>query len=379
MSLKSFASIIDENTTKQAEAASKLPFVVDIALMPDAHVGIGCCVGAVVVTDNAIVPSLVGVDIGCGMMAVETSLTANDLPDSLDNLVHRISRSIPAGVGRSHSEPKSESILWFQEHPLETALSDRTKTAVINQLGTLGSGNHFIEINLDERNVVWLMLHSGSRNVGNQLAQHYMDRARGLEANMEKRLEDPDLAYFLGGTDDFNNYIDAMLWAQDYAMFNRSLMMSVLLDDVRRHIKPFDIKSQINCHHNYATQEVFFGEKLWITRKGAINAEKGRLGIIPGSMGAKSYIVRGLGNLESYNSSPHGAGRLMSRGQAKRTLTIDSLKEKMAGKAWLEKDAVKLLDEHPDAYKPIDIIMKDSKDLVEVVHTLRQVANYKGV
>ncbi|MCH8186867.1 MAG: RtcB family protein [Chloroflexi bacterium] len=378
--LKIWGRNIEPNTLLQAERSARSP-VVDghVALMPDAHVGIGATVGSVIPTKNAIIPAAVGVDIGCGMIAVETDLSASDLPDDLQPLVSRFGRSVPAGVGRGRN-PSSRGHLdrairrrataWMSDHPHD--LGDLGARALV-QLGTLGSGNHFLEVCLDERDVVWVVLHSGSRGVGNRLADRHIKLAKA----QEQGLEDPDLAYFLDGTAEFGEYIADMLWAQSYALENRELMMEAALGDLFEVVGQGREKRRINCHHNFAAVEEHQGRELWITRKGAIRAARGDYGVIPGSMGTCSYVVEGLGAADSYTSASHGAGRRMSRGQARRELTQESLVEMMEGKAW-NQNAKALLDEHPMAYKDIDEVMEDQRDLVRIVHTLRQVANYKG-
>ena len=382
MSVRIWGNDIEEATLRQAELMAGLPIVEGhVALMPDAHVGIGTTVGSVIPTKNAIIPAAVGVDIGCGMIAVETDLGAEHLPDDLQPLIGHFGRSIPAGVGRgrdlSSTGASDQRITrrarkWMAEHPHD--LPDGMKKTALSQLGTLGSGNHFLEVCLDEREVVWVVLHSGSRGVGNRLADRHIKLARA----QEQALEDRDLAYFLEGTPEFSAYVDDMLWAQTYALENRELMLDAALDDLFTFVGAGHELGRINCHHNFAQREEHDGRWLWITRKGAIRAATGDLGVIPGSMGTRSYIVRGLGEPNSYTSSSHGAGRRMSRGQAKRELTEESLVEAMKGKAW-NQDAKGLLDEHPLAYKDIDQVMEAQKDLVEIVHTLGQVANYKGL
>ena len=382
MSIRVWGTDIDQGALVQAERTARLPIMAGhVALMPDAHVGIGATVGSVIPTENAIIPAAVGVDIGCGMIAVETDLHAEHLPDDLQPLVSRFGRSVPAGLGRgrdlkstgaSDQRVTRRAEKWMAEHPHE--LPDGLDKRALSQLGTLGSGNHFLEVCLDEGEVVWVVLHSGSRGVGNRLADRHIKLARA----QEQALEDKDLAYFLEGTVEFNSYVADMLWAQTYALENRELMLNAALADLFGFVGAGHELGRINCHHNFAQREEHEGRLLWITRKGAIRAANGDMGVIPGSMGTRSYIVRGLGETESYMSSSHGAGRRMSRGQAKRELTEESLVEAMKGKAW-NQDAKGLLDEHPLAYKDIDQVMEAQKDLVEIVHTLRQVANYKGL
>ncbi|MBB2740183.1 UNVERIFIED_ORG: tRNA-splicing ligase RtcB [Microbispora rosea subsp. rosea] len=376
--LLSWASEIDDGTIDQAARAARLPFVPGhVALMPDAHVGIGATVGSVIPTEGAIIPSAVGVDIGCGMVATETTLTAADLPDSLDPLMRLVERRIPAGVGKGHDDRAVDRALGELGRP-HTGLTPKQETTVACQFGTLGSGNHFVEVCLDERDRVWTVLHSGSRGIGNQLATAHINGAKRLMRSLGVGMEDYDLAYFTQGTPEFTAYIEDMLWAQRYAMASRARMDKVLSDALFRVVGAGTRVRTINCHHNFTQMETHQGKELWITRKGAIKADTGDEGVIPGSMGTRSYIVRGRGNPLSYNSCSHGAGRRMSRSRAKRELSPASLREAMRGRTWNSDRAAALVDEHPEAYKPIDQVMADQKDLVEVRHTLRQVFNYKG-
>ena len=372
---------IDPEAVRQAQRSARLPIVpLPIALMPDAHVGRGATVGSVIPTEGAIIPAAVGVDIGCGMVATQTTLTASDLPDNLDPLVSLFSRSVPAGVGRGH-DPKGtgdsshartkRATGWLSKHP--HPLPDNLTDTAYKQLGSLGSGNHFLEVCLDESDVTWLVLHSGSRGVGNKLADRHIKLAKA----QHQSLKDPDLAYFLEGTTEFKSYISDMLWSQDYARENREVMMDAALEDFFRFVGAGGVKDRVNCHHNFTQREEHQGRMLWITRKGAIEATNGQWGVIPGSMGTKSYITKGLGYPASYNSSSHGAGRRMSRSQAKKNLTQESLNEAMKGKAWNQQPAA-LPDEHPAASKDIDTVMDSQKDTTRIVHTLRQVVNYKG-
>lgn len=376
--LLSWASEIDEGAIMQAARTARLPFVAGhVALMPDAHVGIGATVGSVIPTENAIIPAAVGVDIGCGMVATETTLTAADLPDSLAALMPLVERRIPAGVGKGHDDPGIDRTLSDLGLP-HTDLSPKQTKKVADQFGTLGSGNHFVEVCLDERDRVWTVLHSGSRGIGNQLAQYHITGAKKLMKKQQVGLEDPDLAYLVQSTPEFTAYIEDMLWAQRYAMASRARMDRVLIDALFKVVGKGQRVRTINCHHNFTQQETHFGKSLWITRKGAIKADRGDEGVIPGSMGTRSYIVRGRGNPDSYNSCSHGAGRRMSRTKAKRELSVKSLTEAMSGRTWNADRAAALVDEHPEAYKPIDQVMADQQDLVEVQHTLRQIFNYKG-
>ncbi|MBW3556553.1 MAG: RtcB family protein [Actinobacteria bacterium] len=377
--LISWASDIDPGTIRQAEKTARLPIVEGhVALMPDAHVGIGATVGSVIPTRNAVIPSAVGVDIGCGMIAAELDVTDHQLPDSLEPLLGRVERAIPAGVGKGHDDVARKADAWLSAHRPATELSTDRSVKAAKQFGTLGSGNHFFELCLDERGRVWVVLHSGSRGIGNQLAQAHIAKARRLAKDLELRLEDPDLAWFVEGTPEFGAYIADMLWAQDYAAANRAQMMDNAMREVFGFLGFGRETRRINCHHNFTSRELHNGQQLWITRKGAIKADLGDLGVIPGSMGTRSYIVAGKGNAASWTSCSHGAGRRHSRTQAKKLFTKADLAEQMAGKVWLAKRAESLVDEIPSAYKDIDQVMADQSDLVEVRHTLRQVLNYKG-
>ncbi|HYF47430.1 MAG TPA: RtcB family protein [Acidimicrobiales bacterium] len=374
-----WASDLDDKALAQAKRTAELPFVTGhVALMPDAHYGLGATIGSVIPTEGAVIPAAVGVDIGCGMIAAELPFTADALPDTLDPLLGEIATAVPAG---GHPDRASEgdvgrTIGW----PEKVDLTPKQRKKAINQFGTLGSGNHFVEVCLDERDHVWVVLHSGSRGIGHQLAKVHIE---GAKRDMKKffiDLPDPDLAYLVEGTPDFEAYIDAMLWAQRYALANRELMMDAVLARLWAAVGREGTEVQrINCHHNFTEKEHHHGRNVWLTRKGAIRAREGDLGVIPGSMGAASYIVEGLGNPASYTSCSHGAGRRMSRGEARRTLDVETLRSEMGDRAWLEGHAVQLLDEDPRAYKDIDQVMEDQQDLVRVRHRLRQVLNYKGL
>lgn len=378
--LLSWASMLDENTVEQARMASRLPIVpTPVALMPDAHLGIGATVGSVIPTEGAVIPSAVGVDIGCGMIAVETSLTSSTLPDNLEQYLVRLHEVMPAGLGKWHAAVKPAAERWFAEHPCPVPLTSKQERTVLVQFGTLGSGNHFFEVCLDERDTAWVVLHSGSRGIGNQLAQHHISKAKDLAKAQGTPLEDPDLAYFLEGTPQFEEYIGAMLWSQAYALANRAAMMDAAVAELLRLARYGREVDRINSHHNFAVRERHDGRDLWITRKGAVRAERGDRGVIPGSMGAKTFIVRGLGNPLSYNSCAHGAGRRMSRTAARKQITLEELSTAMEGRVWLHASAERLIDEAPAAYKDIEQVMRDQADLVEVEHELRQVVNYKGV
>lgn len=363
-----------------------------LAVMPDCHWGMGATIGSVIPTKQAVIPAAVGVDIGCGMMAVQTSLVASDLPDNLRGMRKMIEANVPHGrssgrrrdVGAWHTLPDRVSALW-NTHLAKRfdALCERYPTLKNtnnqNHLGTLGTGNHFVEVCLDENDAVWFMLHSGSRGVGNRIATVFIEKAKQDMERIQANLPDVDLAYLSAGTQHFEDYIEAVTWAQDFARLNRQTMMENVVAAVRkvRGLPAFQAElAAVNCHHNYVTEEVHFGESVLITRKGAVRAGLGDMGIIPGSMGAKSFIVRGLGNPESYSSCSHGAGRVMSRTQAKKVYTVD---DQVAATQGVEcrKDA-HVIDEIPMAYKDIDAVMAAQSDLVEVVHTLKQVVCVKG-
>lgn len=379
--LLSWASDFEPNTIEQALKTSRLPFVEGhVALMPDAHVGIGATVGSVIPTKGAIIPAAIGVDIGCGMIAVETSLNAIDLPDNLDALLPDFESAIPAGVGKGHEQVSRAAEAWFSTNKdlFSTELSDKQIKTVLSQFGTLGSGNHFFEICLDERDTVWIVLHSGSRGIGNQLAKKHIDNAKAEMKRLFVKLEDPDLAYYVEGTAEFEAYIKDMLACQAYAMANRSKMMDNALKVFFFAVGRGRELNRINCHHNFTQLEHHHGKNLWITRKGAIKADSGDFGVIPGSMGTRSFIVSGRGSAASYHSCSHGAGRKHSRSEAKRIFTVEDLKQQMDGKSWQHEKAAALLDEIPSCYKDIDQVMSDQKDLVNVEHVLYQVLNYKG-
>lgn len=377
--LVSWASDIEPDTIRQAEKTARLPIIAGhVALMPDAHVGIGATVGSVIPTKDAVIPAAVGVDIGCGMIAAELDVVEEQLPDSLEPLLSRIERAIPAGVGQGHDRVARNADAWLAAHRPATDLAADRVGKVLKQFGTLGSGNHFFELCIDERGRVWVVLHSGSRGIGNMLAQGHIAKARRLAKDLELRLEDPDLAYFMEGTPEFDAYIGDMLWAQEYARANRDQMMDSAMREVFAFLGFGRETQRINCHHNFTQREMHGGQSLWITRKGAIKADSGDLGVIPGSMGTRSYIVRGRGNPASWASCSHGAGRRHSRTKAKKLFSVDDLAAQMEGKVWLKGRASALIDEIPSAYKDIDQVMADQADLVEVLHTLRQVLNYKG-
>ena len=358
---------------------SRLPCIYKhVALMPDAHLGKGSMVGSVIATKDAVIPATVGVDIGCGMMAVKTPFTSGILDRKMAEFRHEIERAIPVGFN-AYKESVDEASRWngwesFDD--LHPKIQDRKRKSMV-QLGTLGGGNHFIEVCLDTEDNVWLMLHSGSRNIGKELAERHIATAKTLHKLNE--LPSPDLAYFIQGTDEFKAYWHDLDWAQQYAMKNREIMMKRLLKSFNRMFnqqKDFRPEITVNCHHNYVSVEEHFGDKVYVTRKGAINAEDGRYGIIPGSMGAKSFIIKGLGNPQSFNSCAHGAGRKMSRTKAKSKYTIDDLKKQTAGVECRKDKGV--VDEIPGAYKDIEEVMRAQNDLVEIVAELKQVICVKG-
>ncbi|MEG6545653.1 RtcB family protein [Acinetobacter bereziniae] len=383
---------VDEKSKEQLLKTAQMPFIYKwMAVMPDVHVGIGATIGSVIPTKGAIIPAAVGVDIGCGMMAARTSLTASDLPDNLHALRTELERLIPHGMtkGRGHRDRGSwdtptERVdqAWAElvtDFEYICAKHPRLKnTNNHKQLGTLGTGNHFVEICLDEHQQVWIMLHSGSRGVGNAIGNHFIELAR---KDMQKHfinLPDKDLAYLVEGTEHFDDYWFAVGWAQRFAMKNRELMMEAAVQALRIIInKPFNAKVEaVNCHHNYVDKEEHFGQEVLVTRKGAVRARLGEYGIIPGSMGAKSFIVKGKGNQESFCSCSHGAGRVHSRTAAKKLFTVEDQIEQTQG-VECRKDAA-VIDEIPSAYKPIEDVMKAQSDLVEVVYTLSQVVCVKG-
>ncbi|HRQ66639.1 MAG TPA: RtcB family protein [Xanthomonadaceae bacterium] len=382
--VKVWTDDVDPKALEQLANTASLPFVFrHVAAMPDVHVGLGATVGSVVATRGAIVPAAVGVDIGCGMMAVRTTLGARQLPDSLGRLRGEIEARVPVGFAmhRDDEAPDTPDAGLTQgyrrlaeRHP---ELAERDARRWLRQLATLGGGNHFIEVCIDESQRVWAMLHSGSRGIGNRIGQHFIARARERMLRENVRLPDRDLAWLDEGSADFSDYVAAVGWAQDYALANRQLMMARVLDAMRACLPPFDTEARaINCHHNYVVRERHFGEDVLVTRKGAIRAGAGELGIIPGSMGARSYIVRGKGHPESFQSCAHGAGRRFSRTEARRRFKPADLARQTEGVECRKDKGV--LDELPAAYKDIDQVMAHQTDLVEVVHTLKQVVCVKG-
>jgi tRNA-splicing ligase RtcB len=379
--LLSWASILEDSTREQALRTAEMPFIhPHVALMPDAHLGKGATVGSVIPTEGAIIPAAVGVDIGCGMMAVRTQFAAGDVAGTNLAVLHeQISRAVPLSAGRYNKKLRETAASRVGElRALPGA--DQADAAAGNwplQLGSLGSGNHFIEVSLDEADRVWLFLHSGSRGVGNKLASKHIRIAQGRCRERGIELADRDLAYLVEGTPEFDAYIEALRWAQRFAFLNREEMMDRVADQFSRFLGvEVQRLQEIGCHHNYTERETHYGREVWLSRKGAISARAGQWGLIPGSMGTASYVVVGKGNEASLMSSPHGAGRNFSRSAARKRFTRADLDARMAGIAWGRSDA--FLDEHPDAYKPIESVMSDARDLVEVRHVLRQIVNVKG-
>ncbi|HEX9193732.1 MAG TPA: RtcB family protein [Burkholderiales bacterium] len=385
--VKVFTDDVDPRARAQLANVARLPIVFGhIAAMPDVHVGIGATVGSVIPTRRAIIPAAVGVDIGCGMNAVRLSLKAVDLPDGLALVRSAIERAVPVGFDehgetgarRDACTPLARRLERItRKHPKIAKMQRDHDKKWVRQMGSLGGGNHFIEICLDEAEHVWVMLHSGSRGVGNCIGQYFIAAARERARKHDVRLPDRDLAWFDEGSKLFDDYVEAVGWAQDYAFANRREMMDLILGALRRELPEFESTNEaINCHHNYVQQEEHFGERVYVTRKGAISARDGQLGIIPGSMGARSFIVRGKGNPESFCSCAHGAGRRMSRSEAKRRFSRADLEAQTQGVECRKDKGV--LDEIPGAYKDIDRVMADQTDLVEVVHTLKQIVCVKG-
>ena len=378
---------IDEGSKAQLANIASLAFIHHhVAAMPDVHLGIGATIGSVIATHQAIIPAAVGVDIGCGMVAARLSLTANDLDEKrLKKVFDQISRDVPVGRDQ-HADGR---VLVDAVRPFEPGLKALTErhpqllkafgkfSKWANQMGTLGGGNHFIEVCLDEHEQVWVMLHSGSRGIGNAIATYFIELARKDMARHMIQLPDRDLAYFAEGSEHFADYVEAVHWAQEYAMANRQAMLDLVLLGLARHLPPFSVTTEaVNCHHNYVAREHHYGADVWVTRKGAIRAGQGELGIVPGSMGARSYIVRGKGNAESFCSSAHGAGRRMSRTAATRRFTEADLARQTEGVICRKDKGV--VDEIPGAYKDVDEVMANQRDLTEILHTLKQVVCVKG-
>jgi len=389
--VKVWTSDLEPQARRQLENVASLPIVHGhIAAMPDVHAGIGSTVGSVIPTKGAIIPAAVSVDIGCGMNAVQLSLTAADLPPSLARIRGAIERAVPVGFemhagARGHGASREDTARDMQrgldrivdKNPKLATMQKDFRETWVRQMGTLGGGNHFIEVCLDESQNVWVMLHSGSRGIGNAIGRYFIERARREMERQDSRLPDRDLAWLAEGTKVFDEYVEAVHWAQDYATANRAEMIEAVLGAIRPHLPPFrSVDRAISCHHNYVAREHHFGEDVLVTRKGAIRAGVGELGIIPGSMGARSFIVRGKGNPQSLCSCAHGAGRRMSRSEAKRRFSEADLAAQTAG-VECRKDAG-VIDEIPGAYKDVEEVMRNQSDLVDVVHTLRQVVCVKG-
>lgn len=382
-----YTTELDESARTQLRNIACLPIVHHhVAAMPDVHMGIGATVGSVIATRRAVIPAAVGVDIGCGMNAVKLTLSAERLPESLKRVRAAIEDAVPVGFD-SHKTPvvrrAQVSPLWrdleriVEKHPDIRRMQKHFETTWARQLGTLGGGNHFIELCVDEADAVWLMLHSGSRGIGNVVGRYFIALAKEDMGRHLTNLPDKDLAYFSEGAEHFHDYVEAVQWAQDYARRNREEMMRLIVNALKKELPPFNAtQTAINCHHNYVTEETHFGEKVLVTRKGAIRAGENELGIIPGSMGACSYIVRGKGSAESFQSCAHGAGRRMSRSRARREFDIGALRDQTRGVECRIRKSV--LDESPGAYKDIDAVMANQDDLVDVVHRLKQVVCVKG-
>ena len=380
--LLSWASILDEETRRQALATAQLPIIYPhLALMPDAHLGKGATVGSVIPTVDAIIPAAVGVDIGCGMIAVRTQYAFKDLPKDLQRLREAIERAIPLSAGhfnRRVSATAGPRLAELRRMASKAGFEPGSYAANWElQLGSLGSGNHFIEVCVDENSAVWLFLHSGSRGVGNKIAQHHIAEARNVALRRHIALPDRDLAYLQEGTPEFLRYIRELRWAQHFALLNREEMMDRVIQQFEAWVGgPVRELERINCHHNFTAQETHYGRTVWVFRKGAIRAQSGDPGLIPGSMGTASYIVVGRGNPASLNSAPHGAGREYSRTAARKVFSLAQLKTAMRGIEFRPREA--FIDEIPAAYKPIDQVMRDSADLVTVRHKLHQIVNVKG-
>src|SRR3989442_4232281 len=385
--VKVFTDDVEALAGQQLANVAQLPIVFGhVAAMPDVHTGIGATVGSVIPTRRAIIPAAVGVDIGCGMNAVRLSLTAEQLPESLARVRAAIERAVPVGFDehresaarRDACTPLARRLAAIvRKHPSIAKMQRDHEKKWIRQMGSLGGGNHFIELCLDESGHLWVMLHSGSRGIGNCIGQYFIAAARGEAQKRDIRLPDRDPASLGEGSKLFDDYVEAVSWAQDYAFANRREMMNLVLGALRRELPGFETTNEaINCHHNYVQQEKHFGERVYVTRKGAISAREGELGIIPGSMGARAYIVRGKGNPASFCSCAHGAGRRMSRSEAKRRFSRADLVAQTQGVECRKDKGV--LDEIPGAYKDIDQVMADQTDLADVVHTLKQVVCVKG-
>ena len=385
--VKIYTRDVDNTALTQLKNLSQLDIIgPHIAAMPDVHAGVGATVGSVIPTIDAIIPAAVGVDIGCGMLAVRLSLFSTQLPDHLRDMRAAIERAVPVGV-RAHKTVsikqsackglQNQVDLLFQTHPNLMKMMKHPHNLWAKQMATLGSGNHFIELCVDEEHRLWIMLHSGSRGIGNAIGRYFISLAKKDMQGHMQNLPDKDLAYFKDGSPHFNDYWQAVEFAQEYARINREEMLKLVLRAIQPFLPDFILdQAAINCHHNYVKKEVHYGQEMFITRKGAINASQGQLGIIPGSMGAKSYIVRGLGDTQSFCSCSHGAGRVMSRGKARKIFKKQDLIDQTKGVECRKDSGV--IDEIPGAYKDIDEVMANQTDLVEVVHTLKQVLCVKG-
>ena len=385
--VKIWTNDIDDRSKEQLTNIASLPFIHHhVAAMPDVHLGIGATIGSVIATHKAIIPAAVGVDIGCGMVAARLSLTANEIDErSLQKIFDQITRDVPVGRGQhadnrvlvEAAKPFEQGLKSLMDRHPELLKSFGKLSKWTNQMGTLGGGNHFIEVCLDESDRVWVMLHSGSRGVGNAIADYFIKLARKDMERWMIQLPDRDLAYFPEGSEHFADYVQGVHWAQEYAMQTRQSMLELMLAALTKHLPAFEVETEVvNCHHNYVAREHHYSEDVWVTRKGAIRARKGDLGIVPGSMGARSFIVRGLGNPDSFCSSAHGAGRTMSRTAAEKHFTEADLIEQTAGVICRKDKGV--LDEIPGAYKNIDEVMANQSDLTEILHTLKQVVCVKG-
>ena len=374
---------IEDSALEQIASLSKMPFIFKhVAVMPDCHFGLGTTVGSCIPTMGAIIPAAVGVDIGCGMIAAKTGLNRADLPDDLSDIRKAVEHQIPLSAGRYNASVKKTAKPRVERLEASAAALGRlefynkTSRNWRKQLGSLGSGNHFIEVVLDEEDGVWAFLHSGSRGVGNRIASHHIKVAKGLMERDGVELPNDDLAYLEQDTPEFDDYMADLEWAQEFALLNREEMMERIIKLMKYRCGDFEVVERIQCHHNFTQREKHFGEDILVSRKGAIEAREGQLGLIPGSMGTRSYVVRGKGNALSFNTAPHGAGRSMSRRKARESFTMEDFDRLMTGIEVNRSEA--FLDELPGAYKDIDMVMEQSQDLVETLHTFRQVVNVKG-
>ena len=377
------AEQIEDSAMQQIENLSRLPFIFKhVAVMPDCHFGMGATVGSVIPTHRAIIPAAVGVDIGCGMIAVKTPLNRDDLPEDLADIRKAIEHQVPLSAGHYNRSVKKTAKPRIEQLEAKAAelgrldFYDKIDKNWRKQLGSLGSGNHFIEVVLDEEDYAWAFLHSGSRGVGNRIATHHIKIAKALMEKWYINLPDADLAYLVEDTTEFDDYLADLDWAQEFALLNRAEMMERIIRLLQYRCGDFEEVERIECHHNFTKREHHFGQNILVSRKGAIEAREGQLGLIPGSMGTRSYVVRGKGNAESFNTAPHGAGRRLSRGAARRSFTMADFDRDMVGVEVNRSEA--FLDELPGAYKDIDLVMEQSADLVEILHTFRQIVNVKG-